>query len=261
MEVNNALYDALGHMWWDDQAGFEFTSLRYCVNPVRYGYFKRQLQALAIHGKAVLDVGCGGGYLAEAFARDGYDVTGIDPAANSIASARKHAAAVQLAIDYREGRGEDLPFPDGSFDIVSCCDVLEHVELPDRVIREVSRTLKTGGVFLYDTVNRTLRSWVVLIKLWQDWHITGSSERNLHVWRKFAKPGELADTMRRVQLSPRDWKGIGPGKNPAALLHALWQIRTGRLRGPAIAQEFAMRETDDLSVSYMGYALKEAGAA
>lgn len=257
MEVNNRIYDDLGHLWWDDQAGFDITSLRFCMNPVRYGYFKRQMQALAVPGKTVLDVGCGGGFLTEAFAKDGHNVVGIDPSANSIAAAREHAALSGLSIDYRVGSGECLPFPDSSFDIVSCCDVLEHVHDPNQVIREISRTLKTGGVFLYDTVNRTVTSWILLIKLWQDWHIAGFSQPDVHVWRKFIRPDELCTMMRKAQLSPRDQKGIGPRKNPAVVLYALWRIRKGRLGGPAIAEQFTLRETGDLSVSYIGWALKQ----
>jgi 2-polyprenyl-6-hydroxyphenyl methylase/3-demethylubiquinone-9 3-methyltransferase len=226
------------------------------MNPVRYGYFKRQMQALAVPGKAVLDVGCGGGFLTESFARDGYDVAGIDPSANSIAAAVEHATANGLAIEYRVASGECLPFASSSFDIVSCCDVLEHVQDPNQVIREIARALKPGGVFLYDTVNRTFRSWLFLIKLWQDWHIAGFSAPNLHVLDKFIKPGELDAMLRRAQLSPNDRKGIGPGRSPAVLLHTMWQIRCGRLRGPEIAKQFTLRESDDLSVSYIGCALK-----
>ncbi|MGJ5814371.1 bifunctional 2-polyprenyl-6-hydroxyphenol methylase/3-demethylubiquinol 3-O-methyltransferase UbiG [Paludibaculum fermentans] len=254
--MNNRIYDDLGHVWWDDQAGFEITSLRFCMNPVRYGYFQRHVQALAMPGKAVLDVGCGGGFLTESFARDGYDVAGIDSSANSIAAAREHAAASGLAIDYRVARGECLPYADGSFDIISCCDVLEHVHDPNQVIREISRTLRTGGIFLYDTVNRTFMSWLLAIKLWQDWHIAGFSAPNVHVWRKFIKPGELAAMMSQAQLSPRDQKGISPGRSPAVLLHTMRQIRNGRLRGPEIAKHFTLRESDDLSVSYIGCAQK-----
>jgi len=73
-------------------AGFEISSLRYCINPVRYGYFKARLRELSLPGKSVLDIGCGGGFLAEEFARDGFDVSGIDPAGNSVRAARAHAA-------------------------------------------------------------------------------------------------------------------------------------------------------------------------
>jgi 2-polyprenyl-6-hydroxyphenyl methylase / 3-demethylubiquinone-9 3-methyltransferase len=113
MEVNNEIYETKGHGWWADDAAFGFSSLRLCLNPVRYGYFKRKVLQLQLPGKTVLDVGCGGGYLAEAFAEDGFMVTGVDPAARSIEAAQKHASEEGLTIDYRIGRGEALPFPDG----------------------------------------------------------------------------------------------------------------------------------------------------
>lgn len=258
MEVNNEIYETLGHLWWSDDAGFDFTSLRYGVNPLRYSYFERQLAQLGAPGKAILDVGCGGGFLAEEFARHGYHVTGIDPADSSVEAAREHAAANGLPIRYEVGRGESLPFLDCSFDIIACCDVLEHVDDPNQVIHEVSRTLRTGGLFLYDTVNRTVKSKIVLIKVWQDWNIVGSGHPNGHVWEKFIKPHELAAMMRSAGLFPGETRGMSPRKNPAALLYALWRIRTRRIRGEAIAREFALRETDDLSVSYMGWARKGA---
>ena len=114
-----------------------------------------------------MDVGCGGGFLAEEFAKDGFAVTGIDPADRSIEAARKHAADNNLEIDYRAGKEEALPFSDGSFDIVACCDVLEHVDDFSLVISEVARTLKAGGVFCFDTVNRTWLSNLVAIKLFK----------------------------------------------------------------------------------------------
>ena len=85
MEVNNEFYETLGNLWWSDAADFDFTSLRYGVNPLRFAYFERQLAKLGASGKTLLDVGCGGGYLSEEFAKRGYDVTGVDPAANPVA--------------------------------------------------------------------------------------------------------------------------------------------------------------------------------
>ncbi len=256
MEVNNAMYETLGHLWWSEEADFEITSLRYSVNPVRYGYFKRQLEHLHAPGKSVLDIGCGGGFLAEEFAKDRYDVTGIDPSGKSIAAAREHAAKSSLAIDYRVGRGESLPFRDDSFDIVACCDVLEHVDDPAQVLREVSRVLKPGGIFFYDTVNRTFRSWIALIKVWQDWNMIGSAQPNAHVWEKFIKPKELAAMMRVAGLAPGPVRGMTPAKGPLAMFRTFRQIRTGQLRAAAVGREFALRDTDDLSVSYMGWAVK-----
>jgi 2-polyprenyl-6-hydroxyphenyl methylase/3-demethylubiquinone-9 3-methyltransferase len=256
MEVNNAIYQTLGHLWWSEDASFELTSLRFCMNPVRYEYFRRILGQLAIGGRAVLDIGCGGGYLAEAFAADGFQVTGVDPAANSIAAARRHAAETGLQIQYEVGRGEYLPFGDETFDIVCCCDVLEHVDDVGQVVREAARTLKPGGVFFYDTVNRTLRSKLVLIKVWQDWNFGGFAAPNMHVWRKFLKPVELTAHLRALGLAPGGVRGITAVKNPVAVLYGLWKIRKSKTRGAAVADAFALRETDDLGLSYMGWARK-----
>jgi 2-polyprenyl-6-hydroxyphenyl methylase/3-demethylubiquinone-9 3-methyltransferase len=165
--VNNAIYRSMGHAWWDDDVG-EFSTLRFWINPIRFGYFARVIarEKLLERGqRRLLDVGCGGGLLAEEFARAGFQVTGIDPAPETIETARTHAGTSGLAIDYRTGVGEQLPFPDGSFDHVACCDVLEHVDDVDRVVGEIARVLRPSGSFFYDTVNRTLISKIAIIKV------------------------------------------------------------------------------------------------
>jgi 2-polyprenyl-6-hydroxyphenyl methylase/3-demethylubiquinone-9 3-methyltransferase len=256
MGVNNEIYQTYGHEWWSENASFEISSLRYCMNPVRYGYFKRMLQQRHLPGKTVLDVGCGGGLLAEEFAQDGFTVTGIDPATRSLEAARKHALENNLEIDYRAGRGEALPFPDGSFDIVACCYVLEHVDDFTFVISEIARTLKPGGVFCYDTVNRTWRSKIALIKISQDWGFTSWAQPNSHVWAKFIKPPELIAVMNRCGLANQELTGISSSRNPLALLASLRALRRGRLSNREVAAAFALCETKDLSISYMGYAIK-----
>jgi 2-polyprenyl-6-hydroxyphenyl methylase / 3-demethylubiquinone-9 3-methyltransferase len=261
MQINNDIYQTYGHDWWAEDAGFDILSLRYCMNPVRYGYFRRRLRELHLPGKTVLDVGCGGGFLAEEFARDGFAVAGVDPADRSIEAARKHAADNSLQIDYRVGKGEALPFSDRSFDIVACCDVLEHVDDPNLVISEVARTLKAGGVFCFDTVNRTWLSKVALIKLSQDWGFTSWTQPNVHVWDKFIKPAELLAVMGRWGLSNQELRGISSTKNPLALVASLRALKKERLSKQAIAAAFALSETEDLRVSYMGYAILQAPCA
>jgi len=260
MRINNDIYQTYGHDWWSEDAAFDISSLRYCMNPVRYGYFKRRLRELNLPGRTVLDVGCGGGFLAEEFAKDGFAVTGIDPASRSIDAARKHAADNNLEIDYRVGKGEALPFPDGSFDIVACCDVLEHVEDLSLVIGEVSRTLKAGGIFCYDTVNRTWLSKVALIKISQDWDFTSWSEPNVHVWEKFIRPPELIAVMDRFGLANQELRGISSSKNPLALLANLRALKKGRLSTRELVAAFALSESEDLRVSYMGYAIRNSCA-
>jgi 2-polyprenyl-6-hydroxyphenyl methylase/3-demethylubiquinone-9 3-methyltransferase len=257
-KVNNEIYEICGDGWWNDDAEFGFSSLRYCVNPLRYSYFKRILQRLRIPGKTILDVGCGGGFLAEEFARDGFQVTGIDPSAKSVVAARKHAAENRLGIRYDVGCGEAMQFPDGSFDLVACCDVLEHVDDLEKVIREVSRLLKPGGVFFYDTVNRTWLSKIALIKIWQDWSLTRCCPRNTHVWEKFIKPVELIAIMQTCNLVHHEMTGIAPKKrNVLMLLRHLRAIKTGKMRNEEMAAALKLSETDDLRLSYMGYAVRQ----
>ena len=143
--------------WWDDRSFLHF--LYTAVNPARFAYFGAFLKEhappttpTAGHVVTLLDVGCGGGFLAEAFSRRGYRVTGIDPSGPSLASAQAHAQLHCLdALTYVQGFGESLPFASDSFDVVCCCDVLEHVESRDAVLAEIARVLRpAGGIFLYD---------------------------------------------------------------------------------------------------------------
>jgi 2-polyprenyl-6-hydroxyphenyl methylase/3-demethylubiquinone-9 3-methyltransferase len=159
--IDNGVYDRLGGSWWDDAS-----LLHGSVTPGRLAYFRgvlaRQLGPGAA-GLRVLDIGCGGGFITEELAALGCQVTGIDPSVVSVAAARAHAAERGLRIEYRAGAGEDLPVPDASFSVACCCDVLEHVRDVDRVISEAARVLQPGGLFLFDTVNRTRRSRLLMV--------------------------------------------------------------------------------------------------
>ena len=149
-QIDNALYNEPGDIWWDENRIMHL--LKSSINPVRAGYFRRLLDQafkLDYRGIQALDVGCGGGILAEEFAGMGFRVTGIDPSAQSLATARQHAQSMGLAIDYQHGTGESIPFADGTFPVVYCCDVLEHVRDLPKVIREIYRVTKPGGVFFF----------------------------------------------------------------------------------------------------------------
>ena len=235
--------------------------LRISLNPARFGYLRRMLvEELGVdpHGKATLDIGSGGGLLAEEFARLGCDVTGIDPSRESVETARAHAASEGLGVEYTVGTGEQLPFEDATFDVVYCCDVLEHVNDLDRVIAETARVLKPGGAYLYDTINRTRRSRLVLIKLMQEWRSTALMEPNLHDWDMFIKPAELEATMRRAGLDPRDRVGIGPARNPIAMIRDMRRRARGDMTFGEFGARNKFRETRDTGLLYAGYALKPA---
>ena len=256
MPVDNAIYDRLADSWWDER-GFLFTLK--ALNPARFGYMRRVLLddlRLAPAGRQVLDVGCGGGLLAEEFARLGFRVTGVDPSRESLAAARRHAAGAGLEIDYQSGIGEALPFPDASFNVVYCCDVLEHVADLARVVAEASRVLEPGGVYLYDTINRTPASWLAVIFLLQELPWTRLMPPRLHDWRMFIRPDELRRLLQQKGLAPRDLTGLKARGNPFAIIRALRARKRGVLSYAEVIAKMDIGESPDTSVQYMGYSRK-----
>jgi len=257
MPVDNTLYNRPGDIWWDERE--PFSVLRTSLNPARFGYFRHVLaerMRLNPHGMEALDVGCGGGLLAEEFARLGCRVTGIDPSEPALEIARAHAAGSGLSIAYRAGVGEALPFPDRSFEIVYCCDTLEHVADPDKVIVEIARVLAPGGVFFYDTINRTLLSKLLAIKLLQEWKLTRVAPPNVHDWSQFIKPAELEALITRHGLERQEIVGLMPEFRPIAVIYAMWLYKRGVISVGELGRRLTYRVSGNLSVSYAGYALK-----
>lgn len=256
MPIDNHLYDTMADSWWDEEGCLHI--LR-GLNPARFGYMRRVLvDELKIDppGKKTLDVGCGGGILAEEFARLGCDVTGIDPSEKSIEAARSHARQEGLAIDYRMGTGEALPFPDAVFELVYCCDVLEHVEDVGRVVAEIARVLRPGGIFFFDTINRTFRSKLVIIKLFQEWSWTSFMPPNLHDWRRFIKPEELTAILAGAGLQNQGLTGLKPATNPLQTFRLLRSRKRGEITYLEAARRLGLRETSDMSIVFMGWARK-----
>jgi 2-polyprenyl-6-hydroxyphenyl methylase / 3-demethylubiquinone-9 3-methyltransferase len=258
MPVDNQLYDRLAATWWDPEG---FLHLLRALNPVRFGYMRRVLLEelrLVPTGCHALDVGCGGGLLAEEFARLGFRVTGVDPSVPSLDAARRHAAEAGLSIDYRQATGEALPFVDATFDVVYCCDVLEHVTDVARVIGESARVLKAGGVYLYDTINRTPQSKLIVIKLFQEWAWTSFMPPRLHDWDMFIRPTELVPLLEERGLRPGGIRGLKPRANPVTILRALRARKRGRLSYREAVERINLEESADTSVLYLGYAEKAA---
>jgi 2-polyprenyl-6-hydroxyphenyl methylase/3-demethylubiquinone-9 3-methyltransferase len=258
MPVDNRMYDRLSHTWWEDD-GF-LNILKSGLNPARFGYLRRivfEERGLAPGALRILDVGCGGGLLAEEFARLGCKVTGVDPSVASLDVARAHARDEGLDIEYLEATGDQLPFADGTFPAIYCCDVLEHVPDVRATVREIARVLAPGGVFLYDTINRTFRSRLLMIKLAQDWEATRWAEPDLHDWDMFIRPKELEAEIRDAGLEVRDRVGFAAG-NPPAAAKAMWDRRHGRITYRELGERLRIRESRDTSSSYGGYAVKHA---
>lgn len=198
---NLDIYDDVAGRWWSDEVRWVRT-LKNMV-PGRLDYFDRFIEW---QDKAVLDLGCAGGFMAEALDDRGARVTGIDPASEAIAAARDHASG--RSIQYDVGVGEALPYPDGSFDAVVCVDVLEHVQDLERVLAEVSRVLRPGGLFLFDTINRNPLARLATITVAED--ILRLLPKGTHDPQMFIKPDELLSALQVAGLQSGPLTGLGP---------------------------------------------------
>jgi 2-polyprenyl-6-hydroxyphenyl methylase / 3-demethylubiquinone-9 3-methyltransferase len=256
-QVDNDVYNRLATQWWDDDS--LLTMLRTFVNPGRVPYYERVLlERLGLDPSRapLLDVGCGGGLIAEEFARMGFPVSGIDASPGSIDTARAHAREQGYEIDYTVGSAESLPYAAGSFRVVACCDVLEHVDDVDQVLSEVARVLGRGGVFVYDTPNRTWISKLTTIKIAQEWKPFAFFPPDLHVWSMYLKPRELAAAMARQGLAPAEVRGLRARGNPLWVLWSARALKAGRIDTGEFGRRHAFRESRDTSGQYMGYAVK-----
>ena len=257
MTIDNDVYNRLGARWWDEDSPLNV--LQGSLTPGRFSYFRnvleRRTSGTALGGRA-LDIGCGGGFLAEEFSRLGLEVTGVDPSLVSLDAARQHAAITGLSIDYRAGSGEALPVGDSAYDVAYCCDVLEHVLDLDAVLAETSRALMPGGVYLFDTINRTRISNLLAIKVMQEWRTTRIVDVPLHDWDMFIRPDELTDALGRHGLIVHEIVGLGPRTNPVSSLLAMRAARQGRISYGELSRRLDFGQLRNKSVSYMGYAVK-----
>lgn len=201
-QLNNLeLYDDVAAQWWSDDVRW-IRTLKNMV-PARLAYFD---QFVEWQGKAVLDLGCAGGFMAEALDDKGAQVTGIDPAEHAIAAAKAHANGRN--INYETGVGEQLPYADETFDVVVCVDVLEHVQDLAKVIQEVNRVLKSGGVFCYDTINRNPMASFAVITVAED--LFKLLPKGTHDPAMFIKPSELNEHLVSAGFTPGKVTGLGP---------------------------------------------------
>ena len=203
MRNDLTIYDRVADRWWSDEVRWVRT-LKNLV-PARLAWFDRHIDWA---GQRVLDLGGAGGFMAEALAVRGATVTGIDPAAEAVEAARRHAGAAGLPIRYDTGVGEALPYEVAVFDAVVCVDVLEHVRDLPKVLAEVERVLKPGGLFLFDTINRNPISALATITIAED--ILRLLPRGTHDPKLFIKPVELREAITRAGLVPGPVTGLGP---------------------------------------------------
>lgn len=197
------IYDTVAADWWSDDIRWVRT-LKNLV-PGRLRWMDRQIDW---QGRDVLDLGCAGGFMAEALDARGARVTGIDPAEKAIDAARAHARQEGRGIAYDVGVGEELPYAAASFDAVVCVDVLEHVQDLDRVLAEVARVLRPGGLFLFDTINRNPVARLATITVAED--VLRLLPKGTHDPDMFIKPKELRAALEAAGLTPGRFTGLGP---------------------------------------------------
>jgi 2-polyprenyl-6-hydroxyphenyl methylase/3-demethylubiquinone-9 3-methyltransferase len=201
----------LASEWWD--AAGRFRAL-HRIGPARLGFLRDELlrhfarppQMRPLEGLHILDVGCGGGLICEPLARMGARVTGLDPAAENVEAALRHAAGEGLDINYRAGRAEDLRAQGEVFDAVVCLEVVEHVPDPAAFLAVCAGLVRPGGLMLLSTLNRTFKAYLLAIigaEYVLRWLPVGT-----HQWDRFVTPDELASYLRAAGLGPPVIKGL-----------------------------------------------------
>ena len=198
-------FEALASRWWDPNS--EFKPL-HDINPLRVNYISQHIN---LADKRVLDIGCGGGILAEALAHHGATVTAIDKAEASLSVARLHLLESQLDISYLDSTAEEFAETQpAQFDVVTCLEMLEHVPDPSSVVAACQRLVKPGGLVFFSTINRNPKSYLFAIIGAE--YLLNLLPRGTHDYAKLIKPSELATWSRQAHLTLRDQ--IGMGYNP-----------------------------------------------
>jgi 2-polyprenyl-6-hydroxyphenyl methylase / 3-demethylubiquinone-9 3-methyltransferase len=195
--------------WWDKSC------FLYQMTGDRCDYIESCLSRVfgkgALAQQEILEVGCGGGLICEHLARRKAVMVGLDPSPGALKTARAHAEQAGLGhnIHYVQGFAEQMPFADSSFSAIVCLDVLEHVRDLKATIAEVARVLAPGGVFVFDTINRTLLARAVLI--WYGEHLpSGGLTPGIHNYHQFIKPAELSGIITSCGLHVRELRGFMP---------------------------------------------------
>jgi 2-polyprenyl-6-hydroxyphenyl methylase/3-demethylubiquinone-9 3-methyltransferase len=196
-----AKFQALAAKWWDPNA--EFRPLHE-INPLRLGWIEAKI---SLSGRRVLDVGCGGGILAEAMAGRGADVLGIDLAERSLAVAELHALESGAQVRYERVAAEDLAAREpAGFDVVTCMEMLEHVPDPQSTIRACATLVKPGGWVFFSTINRNPKSFLFAIIGAE--YILRLLPKGTHEYARFIRPSELATGARSAGLDELAWTGL-----------------------------------------------------
>jgi 2-polyprenyl-6-hydroxyphenyl methylase/3-demethylubiquinone-9 3-methyltransferase len=219
-------FEAIAAEWWNPDGMFKPL---HQINPLRLDYIGQRVD---LSKAKVLDVGCGGGLLAEGMANCGADVTGIDRSPKALSVAAVHAEQSGVAVDYQENDAETwAQTHQETYDVVTCLEVLEHVPDVKRTVAACADMLKPGGLFFFATLNRTPISYIKAIIGAE--YVLGWLPKGTHQYNKFIRPSEMIDAVRSAGLTEQDMQGMS-----YAMLSGHFSL------------------SHDLSVNYLGFAKK-----
>lgn len=218
-----AKFDALASRWWDPDGDFRPL---HEINPLRLGFIR---QRSPLEGRAVADIGCGGGILAESMAANGAKVTGIDMAEGPLAVAKLHSSESGLDVSYLQTTAEDFALSHaGRFDVITCLEMLEHVPSPSSIIAACRELVRPGGDVYFSTINRTPKAFAFAIVGAE--YVLKLLPSGTHQYDKFIRPSELEEWARHSGLELQDSIGmhynpitreyrLGPGLDVNYLMH------------------------------------------
>ena len=198
---NKNIFDELSNEWWNETGNFEAL---HSFNPIRIKFILN-LIGKSIKALNILDIGCGGGILCEPLARLGANVTGIDENKKAILVAREHAKKMNLKINYKLGNITDINFQK-KFDVITCMEVLEHVDSVELLIKKSRESLNNGGFFVGSTINQTITSYLTAIFLAEN--ILRIVPKTTHEWTKFIRPNKLKKLLLMNEFSNIQFQGV-----------------------------------------------------
>ena len=240
--INNAFYEELNESWYS--AYDHPIALLRAENAVRNPWIAEEIKSHFQRSINLLDVGCGAGLLANALAKKGHHVTGIDLSERSLEIGKTHDSTSQVR--YLKADAYALPFAESSFEVVCAMDILEHVDNPQLLINEASRVLKPGGLFFFHTFNRNLLSYITIIK-GVEWFVK-NTPKNMHVYPLFIKPKELRMMCESVSLQVERVVGLRPCLS-TPFVRMLFQRR--------VPEDFSFCFSKSLVTGYCGIAQKK----
>ena len=243
VKINNAIYDELGERWYT--AEDDPIALLRAESRLRNPWVLAEMTArLGGRSLRVLDVGCGAGFLSNFLGQAGHRVVGVDLSLPSLAVAQAHDTT--RAVRYLQADAYQLPVMDGTLDVVCAMDFLEHIDDPQRLVAEVSRTLAPGGLFFFHTFNRNLISGALVIKGVE--RFVKNVPAHLHAYKYFIKPSELSCYCQAAGMAVGSLRGMRPQVFSRAFFKLL---RTG-----TVAEDFRFVFTRSKLTGYVGVAIK-----